>query len=316
MKTRKILALLLALVMVLGLCGTAFAAHLTDEVTELETQNSDTSEYIAEQSYVLLENNGVLPIAKSGKLALFGSAAETTIKGGTGSGDVNQRAHDNIGAAFEAAGYEIANPTWFARMAAQPQPSGCMGSSPKNDLEITDEELAEAVANTDTAIYCIARNAGEFSDREIASGAGAYKLTAVELANMAKISASFENVILVYNTLVMDTGWQSDYDIDAVVFMGNGGQRGSEALVKILNGDVTPSGKLTDTWALDINDYPSTSGFANLDGNTNTEWYSEGIYVGYRYFDTFGKEVKYPFGFGLSYTDFKIEVVDVTATAA
>jgi beta-glucosidase len=315
MKTRKILALVLSLVMVLGLCGNAFAAHLTDEVTELETQNSDTSEYIAEQSYVLLENNGVLPIANEGKIALFGSAAETTIKGGTGSGDVNQRAHDNIGDAFVAAGYEIANPTWFARMAAQPQPSGCMVSSPKNDLAITEEELAEAVANTDTVVYAIARNAGEFSDRELASGAGSYMLSEVELANITMLSEAFENVIVVYNTLVMDTSWQEDLDIDAVLFMGNGGQRGGEALVKVLNGTVTPSGKLTDTWALEYSDYPTSEGFANNDRNTNTEWYTEGIYMGYRYFDTFGKEVKYPFGFGLSYTDFQIDVLSVTADA-
>jgi beta-glucosidase len=315
MKTRKILALVLSLVMVLGLCGTAFAAHTTDEVTELEIQNSDTSEWLAEQSYVLLENNGVLPIAKEGAVALFGSASEYTIKGGTGSGDVNQRAHDNIDEAFVAAGYEIANPTWMAKMEAQPTQGGCMGSSPKNDMEITDEELAEAVANTDTAVYAIARNAGEGSDRQVNSGNGRYTLTALELENIGKICDAFENVIVVYNTLVMDTAWQADFDIDAVVFMCNGGQRGSEALVNVLNGTVNPSGKVTDTWALQYSDYPAAAEFARADGNINTEWYSEGIYMGYRYFDTFGLDVKYPFGYGLSYTDFQIDVLDVTADA-
>jgi beta-glucosidase len=301
--------------MVLGLCGTALAAHTTDEVTELEAQNSDIAKDLAEQTYVLLENNGVLPIAKTGSVALFGSASEYTIKGGTGSGDVNQRAHDNIDEAFVAAGYTIANPTWMAKMEAQQVSGGCMGASPKEDMEITDEELAEAAANTDTAIYAIARNAGEGADRHVDSGNGSYKLTELELANMAKISETFDKVIVVYNTLVMDTAWQADYDIDAIVFMGNGGQRGSEALVNILNGNATPSGKLSDTWALDINDYPSSDGFSHLDGNTNTEWYTEGIYMGYRYFDTFGKEVKYPFGYGLSYTTFDIDVKDVTADA-
>ena len=313
MKTRKILALALSLVMVFALCGNAFAYHLTNEVTELEQTNSDISEKLAEETYVLLENNGVLPIAKEGKIALFGSASETTIKGGTGSGDVNQRAHDNIGQAFEAAGYEIANPTWFARMAASRAQGGCGGSGPKNDILVTDEELAEATAASDTCIYAIARNAGEGSDRRVDSGNGSYMLTETELANVAKLSAAFKNFIVVYNTLTMDTSWQEGLDIDAVVYMCNGGQRGSEALVNVLNGNATPSGKLSDTWALQYSDYPAAAGFANADGNTMTEYYEEGIYMGYRYFDTFGLDVKYPFGYGLSYTDFDIAVDDVRA---
>ena len=338
MKTRKILALILSLVMVFSLFGTAFAAHVTDEVTDLEEANSDIAEQIAEETYVLLENNGVLPIAKSGSIALFGSAAETTIKGGTGSGDVNQRKSDNIGEAFEAAGYEIANTTWFQKMADTPRGCGVLGDPPKTDLEITDEELAEAAAKTDTAIYAIARNAGEGDDRTIDAdwletventpgvitmcgsnqlfdhSIGYYYMTDLELANIAKVCDTFENVIVVYNSGVVDTSWQADYDIDAVVYMGNGGQRGSEALVNCLNGTSTFSGKLTDTWALDIHDYPSTDlGFSYIDGNIDTEWYGEGIYMGYRYFDTFGKEVAYPFGYGLSYTDFDITVDDVTA---
>ena len=335
MKTRKILALLLCLVMVFSLCGSAFAAHDTDEVTELEANNSDTAEWIAEQTYVLLENNGVLPIAKSGSIAVFGAAAETTIKGGTGSGDVYQRAHDNIGSAFEAAGYTIANPTWMQKMADTPRGSGCLGTPPKEDLPITDEELAEAAAAADTVVYAIARNAGEGDDRIINDsyfdstdatpgvyksncgvdhGVGNYEMSELELENVGKLCDAFENVIVVYNSMVMDTTWMADYDIDAAVFMGNGGQRGSEALVNILNGTATPSGKLVDTWALDAMDYPSSQyGFSALDGNVSTEYYTEGIYMGYRYFDTFGKDVAYEFGYGLSYTDFDITVDDVAA---
>ncbi len=137
MKTRKILALVLSLVMVLSLCGSAFAAHLTNEVTELEAQNSDTSLYLATQGYVLLENNGALPFKGTFPIAYFGSGSETTIKGGTGSGDVNQRAHDNIGDAFIAAGYEVANPTWYAKMAEQVQQRSILGARPKLDMAPT-----------------------------------------------------------------------------------------------------------------------------------------------------------------------------------
>ena len=316
MKTRKILALVLSLVMVLSLCGSAFAAHLTDEVTELEAQNSDTSLYLATQGYVLLENNGALPFKGTFPIAYFGSGSETTIKGGTGSGDVNQRAHDNIGDAFIAAGYEVANPTWYAKMAEQVQQRSILGARPKLDMEITDEELAEAVANADTAIYTVSRNAGEGADRDPDTGFGAYNLSELERTNLEKIAASFENVIVVLNTCVIDTSWAKEIDnIDAVIYMSNGGQRGGEALRMIMTGEVSPSGKLTDTFPLSYSDYPSYAAFSNNDGNTATEWYTDGIYVGYRYFDTFGLDVAYPFGYGLSYTDFGISVVDVTADA-
>ncbi|MBE6949226.1 MAG: glycoside hydrolase [Ruminococcaceae bacterium] len=317
MKTRKILALVLSLVMVFSLCSTAFAAHLTDEVTPLEQQNSDLSMELATNAYVLFENNGLLPIddVEEKAIAVFGSAAEYTIKGGTGSGDVNQRARDHIDEAFTAAGWELTNPTWIAKMAKQNPPSGCFGNGPKNDLVITDAEMAEAAAGTDLAVYAIARNAGEFSDRT-ATG-GDYYLSDLERANLEAVAANFEDVIVVLNTCVVDTKFIDEIDnIDAVLYMGNGGQRGAEALVKVLTGEVTPSGKLTDTWPINIEDYPSYAGFGNNDGNQNTEWYYEGIYNGYRYFDTWGMDVAYEFGFGGSYTEFDIDVVDVAIDAA
>ncbi|MBE6949225.1 MAG: glycoside hydrolase [Ruminococcaceae bacterium] len=312
MKTRKVLALVLSIVMVFSLCSTAFAAHLTDEVTELEATNSDLSMELATNAYVLFENNGVLPLddVEEKTVAVFGSASEFTIKGGTGSGDVNQRSRDHIDEAFIAAGWELANPTWMAKMEAQRIPSGCFGNNPKSDLEITAEEMAEAVANTDLAVYAVARNAGEFQDRN--ARGGDYYLSDLERANLEAIAANFEDVIVVLNTCVVDTDFIREIEnIDAVIYMGNGGQRGSEALVKVIEGEVTPSGKLTDTWPLNIEDYPSYEGFGMNDGNQNTEYYYEGIYNGYRYFDTWGMDVAYEFGFGGSYTEFDIDVVDV-----
>jgi hypothetical protein len=315
---KKVLALVLSLVMLLGVCGTAFAYHTTDEVTELEIQNSDTSMYLATQGYALLENNGVLPLKGETKIALYGNAIAYTVKGGTGSGAVNNRLNaygvngDNIADAFVDAGWTVTNPEYVDAVRLN---RGARRTSVVAAQNITDAQLEEGQA-ADTAIYAIARNAGEGSDRSKNNNTNGYNLSNTELNNIRKLEAAYENVIIVYNTCVCDAAWIAGEDnIDAVVYMNNGGQRGSEALVKCLTGEVNFSGKLTDTWAMSIDDYPSTEGFANLDGNTATEWYPEGIYVGYRYFDTFGLDVVYPFGFGLSYTDFEIAVLGVEADA-
>jgi beta-glucosidase len=316
MKTRKILALVLSLIMLLGVCGTALAApHATDEVTELETYNSNLSEALAEEGYALLENNGILPLDKGEtKIALYGNAIAYTVKGGTGSGAVNNRLNaygvngDNIADAFVDAGWTVTNPEYVDAVRLN---NGNRRTSVVAAQAITDAQIEEGLA-ADTAIYAIARNAGEGSDRQANNATNGYNLTAIELANIQKVCDAYENVIIVYNTCVMDAGWQEDYEnIDAVVYMNNGGQRGSEALVNLLTGKATFSGKLTDTWPKSYEDYPSTPGFANNDGNTMTEYYTEGIYVGYRYFDTFGYDVCYPFGYGLSYTEFDIVVKDV-----
>ena len=101
--------------------------------------------------------------------------------------------------------------------------------------------------------------------------------------------------------------------IDALLLMSQAGMRGGDAVVKVLNGEVTPSGKLTDTWAKNYEDYPSSANFSSNDGNVDQEDYTDGIYVGYRYFDTFGVEPSYEFGYGLSYTTFDIAVDAVEA---
>ncbi len=101
-------------------------------------------------------------------------------------------------------------------------------------------------------------------------------------------------------------------DLDAILMMGQAGMRGGHALAEVMTGEVTPSGKTVDTWAADYSDYPSAEGFSKNDGNVETEDYSEGIFVGYRYFDTFGIDPIWEFGYGLSYTDFEF----TTATNA
>lgn len=115
-------------------------------------------------------------------------------------------------------------------------------------------------------------------------------------------------VLWIQNSITRLTDWSNASD-------GTGRSEGGNALLDVLTGAVTPSGKLADTWAENYSDYPASDTFANADGNVKKEVYNEGIYVGYRYFDTFNITPKYEFGYGLSYTDFKIETQSVTADA-
>lgn len=327
MKYKKIFALALSAAMAVSPCSSVMAAYTDAQLeafgnggyTDNEVANNAVSKQIAEESAVLLENNGVLPIASSEELqnvALFGNGATGTVKGGTGSGIVNQRERDWIDTAMEDAGYHITTPQAYRDAVGRGVvATGFHGGQMANDVKLTDEWIEEASADTDTAIYVLARNAGEGSDRKAEKGD--YYLYDVERENIEKIAENFENVIIVLNTQVVDVSWVDEIDnIDAVLFIGYGGQRAGAACVNVLNGTVNPSGKLNLTWAKDINDYASSdAGYSSLDGKTDTEYYSDGIYVGYRYFDTFGKEVAYEFGYGLSYTDFDISVEEVAMDA-
>ena len=309
----------LVIVMMLNVCAGAFAATTSDEVTAREQESSDFSCYAATQGMVLLENSGVLPIAKEGKVALFGGGVRHTVKGGTGSGAVNQRSTVNVEQGFEGAGYTVTTKDYLdafdAKVAAGGGGGGGMwGSRLTDDVEEIDAYIESAkAAGSEYAFYFVYRNSGEGSDRN--SGKFDYLLSDIERANIEKINAAFEKTIIVLNTGgVMDTKFYKEIKgLDAMLLMSQPGMRGGDAVVQVLNGTVNPSGKLTDTWPLNYEDYPSAETFANNDRDTKHEIYSDDIYVGYRYFDTFGKEVSYPFGFGGSYTTFetKIDGVEV-----
>lgn len=333
----KTLSLLMAGLMVLQAGVPVMAAHTTDEVTELETTNSALSRQAATEGMVLFENNGALPMADAGKIALFGQGVYNTVKGGTGSGDVNQRDVVTVWEAFEGAGYEITTADYLANAQADYEEKQAAFDAEEHetrwatykhrDLEITDDELA-AAAEADTALYVISRNSGEGDDRVILTedgefNRGDYYLADEEEANLKKIAAAFENVIVCLNVGgVVDTTFFGAINeeipdgLDALLLMSQGGQEIGNALVDVLTGKVNPSGKTVDTWAKSYSDYPASAIIGAADGDAINEAYPEGIYVGYRYFDTFGKEVSYPFGYGISYTTFDIEVLGVDADAA
>jgi beta-glucosidase len=334
------LAMVAALTVTTVLPAAAGASTDPNASAEREAKNAAISEAAAEEGMVLLDNSeGVLPIAKSGTVALYGAGVYATVKGGTGSGDVYLKDGANIDVqqGFEDRGYVIVNKKFLAQKekeynAASSGSSSDMfsGSGVQDETAYKESDIAAAAAKTDTAIYVLSRNSGEGSDRTATKGD--YYLTDNEAANLTLLGKEFENVIVVLNVggiidtnfytgkytennRIKDTQYNRDKidNLDALVLMSQAGQNGGYALVDILNGTSNPSGKLTDTWANEYEDYPSSASFSSNDGETLEELYTDDIYVGYRYFDTFGKDVAYPFGYGLSYSDFAINVTSVEA---
>lgn len=304
-------------------------------MSEREISGAAISREAATQGMVLLKNiNGVLPLKGRGKIALFGNGAARTIRGGTGSGDpfngglsgggdqdVDQslRYHINILNAMETEGFEIVNREQqmaWARcydLAKREMKDQVMSVFAFPEEPLTTEKLEEYAKETETAICVISRNSGEGNDRfmkkEVSIGdkkyeIGDYRLSAVEMDNLKKLRSAFSSLILVLNV----PGSISVQDLeaacaDAILLMGQAGQEGGAAVTDILTGKATPSGKLTATWAKKYEDYPTAGNFLQ---DFNKAVYTEGIYVGYRYFDTFNVEPGYPFGYGLSYTTFAL----------
>ena len=315
-----------------------FNGTTSPEVTQRETDHRKLAREAAAEGFVLLENKDhFLPLAKGSKVGLYGAGAIRTIKGGTGSGDVNERDSVNIFQGMKNAGYDVTSSEWledydklyvqarldwkneiftklngddtkfFDAYSATPffMPSG-------NPI---DEEKA-AADGADTAFFVLARIAGENKDRFDTEGD--YFISKEEKAILAQVSRCYKNVVLVINTGgLMDLAFVEEFDnIRSILQYVQAGQEGGNAFADVVSGDVTPSGKMTDTWAKDYYDYPGAEVYSYKSGDLMKEKYEEGIFVGYRYFDTFGKEVLYPFGSGLSYSDFAFEDMDVGLNAA
>ncbi|MBT2658368.1 glycoside hydrolase family 3 C-terminal domain-containing protein [Bacillus sp. ISL-18] len=307
---KGLLSIVFSASLVAGSFSTAFAARTSNDVTPSETAHRQLAYEAATEGMVLLENNNkALPIPKNGEIALFGGPGSVyTVKGGTGSGDVNQREVVTIFDGFKAAGYDITTKDYLDGLLANTTASTKEAAIPSNVLT--------AAKSANTAVYVVSRNSGEGADRTATKGD--YYLTDIELANIKAVAANFEKVIVVLNVGgTVDTSFFKTVNkeipngIDSLFLMSQGGMEGGNALVKLLNGTVTPSGKLSDTWAAAYADYPSSQTFSTNDNNSLQENYTDDIYVGYRYFDSFGVTPAYEFGYGLSYTNFKIKVESV-----
>lgn len=302
-------------------------ASRSPEISERETRNMERSRRIAAQGMVLLQNDGTLPLLKRTKrIALFGNGARRTVKGGTGSGDVNSRFVINAEQGLEQAGFTITTKNWldrydqtveaarsayFAELKEAIQKDGkdaimLIFDNPFREppvTEVTEEDLAE---KADAAVYVLARSSGEGKDRKPTEGD--YELSAQEKEAISRLAEAYDRVIVVLNVGgVIDTKFlRGTKGIGAILLMSQAGNLSGLSLADVLTGRVTPSGHLAATWAQNYSDYPGAMTFSHMNGDTDDEYYRESIYVGYRYFDTFDITPAYPFGFGLSYTEFGV----------
>ncbi|MGN0165172.1 MAG: glycoside hydrolase family 3 protein [Lachnospiraceae bacterium] len=261
---------------------------------------------------VLLENhNNVLPLEKGSKVSVFGRIQNYYYKSGTGSGGmVNVSKVVSIPEGLRNSGVVTLNEE-LAKIYAEWEKENPVdegegwGSEPwcQQEMELSEEVAAAAAKNSDVAIVIIGRTAGE--DRDAGDAPGSYRLTDIEERMIANVRAAFEKVIVLLNVgSIMDMSFIDKYNPDAVMYVWQGGMLGGDGTADVLTGKVSPCGKLTDTIAYKIEDYPSNDNF----GNPDFDLYCEDIYVGYRYFETVAKDrVRYPFGYGISYTDFSIE---------
>lgn len=311
-----------------------YYASLTKEVSKREIENMARVRKIAPQGMVLLENKGCLPLDGMKEAALFGNGARHTVKGGTGSGDVNSRTVVNIEQGLLGAGVRIATTAWldrydeacreaksayFAAIRKDMQENGQSAimelfTNPYHDPDVVPIMESDA-AETDgiPAIYILSRNSGEGKDR--ADAPGDYELTETEKQNIAFLASHYEKLVVVLNVGgVIDTKFlREQKGIGAVLLMSQAGNIGGDALADVLLGSAYPAGHLAATWPEHYSDYPSADTFGARNGDIDDEYYNEDIFVGYRYFDTFGVKPAYPFGYGLSYTDFAVTDAEVRA---
>lgn len=303
------------------------------EESKREKEHRALARRAAAEGFVLLKNDGVLPLTP-GKIALYGPGSRMTVKGGSGSGDVQERYSVSIEEGLKLAGFTFPTSLWMDRFTKKYDADiaawradveeKIKGFSPLQTMKMFDaihenpmpypacikiqpDELTE---ETDTAIYVLSRQAGEGKDRKVEKGE--YLFSDVEIESIRFLSENYKKLILVLNCgSVMDLSVLDEVRVDAVLFYGQGGMEGGNALADILTGKVSPCGKLTDTWAKNYEDYPSADTFGHRNGNLTEEEYTEGIYVGYRWFDKKEITPRYAFGYGLSYTEFEHKITEV-----
>lgn len=268
---------------------------------------------VAEGVVLLVNDNNVLPLRKASNIAVFGRIQTHYYKSGTGSGGmVNvSKVTGILDALLEcpdvAVNQKLLN-YYKGWEETHPFDEGMgWGHEPwsQEEMPLSDELVNSVAGETDTALIIIGRTAGEEQDNR--NIPGAYQLSAAETAMFSKVRGAFKNMIVVLNVgSIMDMSFVDQFHPEAVLYGWQGGMVGGLGTVDVLTGKVSPSGKLSDTIARAISDYPSDSCF----GDHIRNFYDEDIYVGYRYFETAAADkVQFPFGFGLSYTEFKIQTV-------
>lgn len=299
-----------------------------------ELHNRALARRAAAEGFVLLENNGILPL-KPQKLAVYGSGIRRTVKGGTGSGAVRERYSVTIEQGLKDAGYTLTTQNWLDRFdrffdetyEAYRQEQEAKVAGIQNfyqmlgmitpfrhptGIPVEDSDIENS--DTDTALFVLSRQAGEGNDR--ADVPGDYQPDETEIANLKKLSAAYKNLIVVLNVGgLIDLSVLDDISVSALIYFVQGGEEGGNALADVLSGAKNFSGRLAVTWPLNYADVPSASTYSSFGKDRFAQEYNEGIYVGYRYYDTFNVPVRYRFGYGLSYTTFEKELTEIKASA-
>ena len=301
-----------------------------EQPSERELMHGKLARKAASEGIVLLKNEGILPLKKDTAVALLGYGAEKTVKGGIGSGDVNNRKNISIYQGLKEAGVKIVSEDWISdyhnryEQAREAWKEKVLEEAKKVDnpfdayaenpfamplgRKVAEEDICEA----DVVIYVISRISGEGKDRRKVKGD--YYLSEREEEDLRYLAEMNKPVILILNAggpvELTDILEQTD-NIKGILNISQLGQEGGDALADVLLGKEVPGGKLTTTWARRYEDYPASEEYGYLNGNLEKEKYKEGIYVGYRYFDSFDKKVMFPFGFGLSYTMFEMKCCSI-----
>ena len=293
-----------------------------------ETDHLAAVRALAPECMVLLRSNGAFPLAEPGEIALFGSGARHTVKGGTGSGDVNSRHVTTIEEGLEAAGFTIVTRPWLeaydrirlrahedfiadirAEAAERGLPAIMVGmGSVMPEPEYTIPLVIPAGTDPHAAVYVLSRTSGEGSDRT--PEAGDLSLTNTEIRDILALNERFERFLLVLNVGgVVDLSPLDD--VANILLLSQLGATVGDAFADVLLGRAYPSGKLATTWAAwdeddQIGDF----------GDPDDTHYREGVYVGYRFYDSVGKEPLLPFGFGMGYTTFDVQIRQVSLDCA
>jgi len=315
----------------------SFKKYQNSNLPDLK-KNAEVSREAAAESMVLLMNNDqALPIKNSEAIALFGNHAYDLIAGGTGSGDVSKPYTVSLVDGLTNAGYKLNKNTQLTYTAylndykekhpKKPLVQEIMNPTPMAPEYAWDSEpIRQKAATSDIAIICIGRNAGEGNDRKITND---YELTALEKDMISKVSDAFhakhKKVIVVLNIAGVIDVMQWRDKVDAILLSWQPGEEGGNAMADVISGITNPSGKLATTFPAAYSDVPSAKNFPGKEFPEKATsgifgkiipaevTYEEGVYIGYRYFNTFNIKPAYPFGYGLSYTSFSYGPVKLSA---
>lgn len=285
-------------------------------------EHRDLVRQLGADSMVLLKNNGILPMQR-GKVALFGAGAVDTLFCGIFYNRVYTDKNVNVKEGLENNGFTLTTGSWLNKMEKAVKQAEKDYSDSKNrvnvvfggmkmlspEVPISEADMAEAILGTDTCIYVARRPF--IDDAQFLENNKTYQFSPEELDNISRIADSFKNVILVLNSNALEIAAVARMkSIKGIILMGVPGMEAGNSLADVLLGTVNPSGHLTGTWAKKYKDYSTCYNHSATTKavKENSIDYKEGIYVGYRYFDTFDVAPLYPFGYGLSYTTFDMSL--------